>query len=80
MLHGDLIQSLPYLYVSLAHQIESVSAKIYFPHISSVAEMMCCIVSWRLFHTDWQLLRMASPAPEHKAKGDNMKSCYVDNM
>lgn len=80
MLHGDLIQSLLYLYVSLAHQTESVSAKIYFPHISSVAEMMCCIVSWRLFRTDWQLLRMASPAPEHKAKGDNMKSCYVDNM
>lgn len=78
-LHGDFIQSLPYLYVSLTHLIDSVSAKIYFPHVFCLAEMMYCVVSGRICHMNWQLSRMASPASEHEAKGDNMKSCCKDN-
>lgn len=79
MLHGDLIQGLPYLCVSLTHLIASVSANIYFPHVFCVAKMMYCIVSGRICHTNWQLSWVASPASQHEAKGDNMKSCCIDN-
>lgn len=67
------------LYISLIHLIESVRAKIYFPHNFCVAGMMYFIVSRRLCHPNRQLPRMASPASELEGKGDDMKSCCIGN-
>lgn len=64
------------LYISRIHLIESVQAKVYFPHNFCVAEMMHCIVLGSLCHPNWQLPSMASSASEDEGKEDNTNLLY----